>query len=216
MSHNRSGLLAGLITGLLAALICAAALGVAILFQLRMPAAITTFGNGFPLLLAVSLAMAALVSFAISVVRPRSFVLIPVAAIYAGGAVMAGQILGISIMKGVGLRTPPGEESPADLTVVTLDNFLTGLPYAPSLYQDVLAKTWTTWLCIAVATLAALILVTLRVLRVRRRQRAAAEAAQAEEKQAKEPEYRAPFEPAQAPTPKPTTDLFTPRNPTGD
>ncbi|MEV0234908.1 hypothetical protein [Nonomuraea sp. NPDC050786] len=209
MSHKRSGLLPGLVTGLIAALVCAAALGAAVLFQTRLPAAVTTFGNGHPLSLVSSLAIALIVVLAIGAVRPRSVILVPVAALYAGGAVAAGQIAGSSIMIGATLRTPPAERGPADLADITLDNFSAGLPYAPSLYRDPLSETWAAWLYIGVAALAALVLLTLRVTRVRRAQRALA----AGEASAEEPEYRAPFEPAQAPTPKATADLFTPRKP---
>ncbi|WP_433429719.1 hypothetical protein [Nonomuraea sp. CA-141351] len=212
MSHNRSGLLPGLVAGLLAALVCAAALGAAVLFQTRLPAAVATFGNGHPLSLVSSLAIALIVALAIGAVRPRSVVLVPMAALYAGAAVAAGQIVGSSIMIGATLRTPPAERGPADLADITLDNFSAGLPYAPSLYRDPLSETWAAWLYIAVAALAALALLTLRVTRVRRAQRTLA----AEEAEKPEPEYRAPFEPAQAPAPKPATDLFTPRKPAKD
>ncbi|MEV1176970.1 hypothetical protein [Nonomuraea sp. NPDC049784] len=214
MSHKRSGLLPGLVAGLLAALVCAAALGAAVLFQTRLPVAVATFGNGHPLSLASSLAIALIISLAIGAVRPRSVVLVPVAALYAGGAVAAGQIVGSSIMIGATLRTPPAERGPADLADITLDNFSAGLPYASSLYRDPLSETWAAWLYIAVAALAALALLTLRVARVRRAQRTLA--AEETEKPEPEPEYRAPFEPAQAPAPKPTTDLFTPRKPAKD
>ncbi|GAA3605148.1 hypothetical protein GCM10022419_107430 [Nonomuraea rosea] len=209
MSHKRSGLLPGLLTGLLTALICAAALGAAVLFQERMPSGVTTFGNGFPLSLALSLAIALLVAFAMGAVRPRSVVLLPFSALYAGGAVAAGQVAGKSIMIGA-LAAAPTERGPADLADVTLDNFLAGLPSAPSLYRGSPAETWAAWLYVGVAALAALALLTLRVIRVRRAQRAELTEA-AEESQ--EPEYRAPFEPAQAPAQQPTTDLFAPRKP---
>ncbi|MGW0803689.1 hypothetical protein [Nonomuraea sp. NPDC002799] len=212
MSHNRSGLLPGLIAGLVAALICAAGLGAAVLFQQRMPSAITTFGNGFPLSLALSLVIAVAVALAIGGVRPRSFVLLPVSLLYAGGAVAAGQVAGSSLMIGAALRTPPAEHGPADVTDITLDNFWAGLPYAPSLYQDPLTETWSAWLYIAVAAVAAVALVALRVVRVRRAERAQA----AQEEESQEPEYRAPFEPAQQPPPKPGSDLFTPHKPARD
>ncbi|TMR94678.1 hypothetical protein [Nonomuraea basaltis] len=212
MSHKRSGLLPGLLIGLVAALTCAAALGAAVLFQTRLPAAVTTFGNGHPLSLVLSLAIALLIALVIGAVRPRSITLIPVAALYAGGAVVAGQIAGSSMMIGATLRTPPAERGPADLSDITMDNFSAGLPHAPSLYQDPLSETWPAWLYIAVAALAALALVTRRVLRIRRTHRT--EAAQEEETQ--EPEYRAPFEPAQSPDQQPAGDLFTPRKPARD
>ncbi|QFY10809.1 hypothetical protein GBF35_33120 [Nonomuraea phyllanthi] len=214
MSHKRSGLLPGLITGLIAALICAAALGAAVLFQTRLPAAVAGFGNGYPLSVASSLVIALLVALAMGAVRPRSVVLVPIAAVYAGGAVAAGQVVGSSIMIGTALRTPPAERGPADLSDVTLDNFTAGLPYAPSLYKDPLSETWAAWLYIAVAALAALALLTLRVIRIRRRQRV--EQPETAGQPEGEPEYRAPFEPLQAPTPKPTADLFTPRGPAKD
>lgn len=221
MSHKRSGLLSGLLTGLLAALVCAAGLGAAILFQQRLPSAVMSFGRGVPISLALSLLIAVVVALAISAVRPRSRALLPLAALYAGGAVAAGQITGKAIMDGAALRTPG--RSGAELADVTLDNLNAGLGGALSLYQGTLMQTeaagrtltptGAAWLCIAVAALAALALVALRVALVRRAQRAD-EAAQ--EETAPEPEYRAPFEPAQQPTPKPSADLFTPRDPARD
>ncbi|MGN9840531.1 hypothetical protein ACTMTI_20635 [Nonomuraea sp. H19] len=210
MSHKRSGLLPGLVIGLVAALICAAALGAAVLFQGRLPVALTAFGNGVPLSLALSLAIALLISLSMGAVRPRSGILPPMAALYAGGAVVAGQIAGSSIMIGSALR---GKGTPADLADITTDNVRAGLPQALSLYREPLTETWPAWLYIAMSALAALMLVTLRVARVRRAQRThAAEQAQEE---TQEPEYRAPFEPAQSPAHKPAGDLFTPRNPAG-
>ncbi|TYB70394.1 hypothetical protein FXF51_04910 [Nonomuraea sp. PA05] len=212
MSHKRSGLLSGLLTGLLAALLCAAGLGAAILFQQRLPAAVMTFGGGLPVSLALSLLIAVVVALAIGAVRPSSLTLLPLAALYAGGAVAAGQITGKAVMDGAALRTP--QRSTMDVTVgdVTLENFNAGLGDALSLYRGALTQTWAAWLCIAVAALAALALVTLRVTRVRRALRAERAAEEAEP----EPEYRAPFEPAQQPTPKPSADLFTPRDPARD
>lgn len=216
MSHKRSGLLWGLFTGLLAALVCAAGLGAAILFQQRLPSAVMTFGGGLPVSLGLSLLIAVMVALAIGAVRPRSLVLPPLAALYAGGAVAAGQITGKAVMDGAALRAPDrsGAGLRAELGDVTLDNLNAGLGDALSLYRGTLTETWAAWLCIAVAALAAFALVTLRVARVRRAQRAEEAAAQAEEDQ--EPEYRAPFEPAQQPAPKPATDLFTPRDPARD
>ncbi|SDL04309.1 hypothetical protein [Nonomuraea jiangxiensis] len=206
MSHNRSGLLPGLLAGLLAALVCAAALGAAVLFQDRLPGVLTQFGNGLPLSLALSLVIAMVVAFAMGAVRPRNIVLLPLSALYAGGAVVAGQITGSSIMAGTILRTPPDQRAPAGLADVTVPNFTEGLPTALSLYQAPLAEMWAVWLYIAVAALAALCLLTFRVVRVRRAQTAPAEP------EPQEPEYRAPFEPAQPPK----QDLFTPRRPARD
>ncbi|MEO3804844.1 hypothetical protein [Nonomuraea sp. B1E8] len=214
MSHKRSGLLSGLIVGLLAGLVCAAGLGAAVLLQESLPGDITTFGNGLPLPLALSLVIALVVSFAMGSVRPRTFVLVPIATLYAGGAVAAGQIAGLAIMIGSAKRAP-GRQTPAGLSDITLPSFTEGLPEALALYRDPLTETWPAWLYIAVAALAALVLVALRVTRVRRSQRV--QEAQVEEaEEPREPEYRAPFEPAQAPVPKPTTDLFTPRKPARD
>jgi hypothetical protein len=210
MSHKRSGLLWGLLAGLLAALVCAAGLGAAILFQQRLPGAVMSFGGGLPVSLALSLLIAVVVALAIGAVRPRSLLLLPIAALYAGGAVAAGQVTGKAVMDGAALRTP--DRSPAGMGDVTLENLNAGLEGALSLYRGTLTETWAAWLCIAVAALAAFALVALRVTRVRRAQRAEEAAAQAEQ----EPEYRAPFEPAQQPTPKPAADLFTPRNPARD
>ncbi|MCK2216606.1 hypothetical protein MF672_022795 [Actinomadura sp. ATCC 31491] len=216
MSHNRSGLLAGLLMGLVAALVGAAALGAAVLFQTRLPAAVTTFGNGHPVSLVTSLIVALLVALAIGAARPRTFVLVPVAGLYAGAAMAAGQVLGSSVMIGAALRTPPAERHPADVSDITWDNFTAGLPYAPNLYRDPIAETWAAWLYLAVAALAALLLVTLRVLRARRAHRRLTAAAAEQADPSSEPGYRAPFEPAQPPSQQPTADLFTPRKPSRD
>ncbi|MFC5834945.1 hypothetical protein [Nonomuraea insulae] len=205
MSHKRSGLLSGLIVGLLAALICAVGLGAAVLFQQSLPEAVMSFGGGLPISLALSLLIAVVVAFAIGAVRPGSLVLLPFAALFAGGAVMAGQVTGSSIMLGA------DHDTPADLGDVNLPTFNAGLQDALSLYREPPAETWAAWLYIAVAALAAFALLTLRVVRVRRAQRADSSA-----EESQEPEYRAPFEPAQQPTPKPTADMFTPRNPAKD
>ncbi|PRX52840.1 hypothetical protein B0I32_130115 [Nonomuraea fuscirosea] len=217
MSHKRSGLLSGLIAGLLAALVCAAGMGMVVLFQQSLPAAVITFWGGHPVLLGLSLVIAALVALAMGAVRPRSLVLLPFAALFAGGAVAAGQITGSSILYGAALRGPAPEPAPADLGDIDMTNFNTGLQDALALYRGPLAETWSAWLYVAVAAVAAFALLTLRVTRVRRAQRAQrAEEDAAEAEETKEPEYRAPFEPAQQPTPKSTAELFTPRNPVKD
>ncbi|SDK48692.1 hypothetical protein SAMN05421874_10835 [Nonomuraea maritima] len=212
MSRKRSGLLPGLVLGLVTALVCSACLGAAVLFQRSLPEAVTGFWSGLPLSLGLSVLIALLVALAIGAVRPRSLLLVPLAALYAGGAVVAGQIAGVSIMIGAPLRTPPAEPRAAQLSDVTVANFTEGLPGALALYRQPLAEAWAVWLYIAVAALVSLLLVTFRVTRVRRAHRAESEATE----QATEPEYRAPFEPAQQPAQKPAPDLFTPRNPTQD
>ncbi|MGP3963775.1 hypothetical protein ACTWPT_48210 [Nonomuraea sp. 3N208] len=208
MSHKRSGLLPGLAVGLVAALICAAGLGAAVLFQTRLPYAVTTFGNGHPLSVALSFLIALLITLAIGAVRPRSVILIPVGALYAGAAVAAGQIAGLSVMAGAAMH---GKDTPAELSDITLTNASDGLSHAFSLYGGPLTNTWPVWLYIAVAALSALLLLALRVSRIRRTQRAE------EPEQQEEPEYRAPFEPAQTPAKEqPAGDLFTPRKPARD
>jgi hypothetical protein len=211
MSHKRSGLVPGLAVGLLAALICAAAVGAAVMFQNRLPLDVRTFGNGYPLSVALSLVIALVVALAIGSVRPRSAVLPGVAGLYAGGAMAAGQITGSSIMWGATTRE---RGRPVDLSDITLDNLSGGLSHALSLYRTGLTESWPVWLSIAVAALAALLLVTLRVVRVRRAQ--SAELTAAEEQDAEEPEYRAPFEPAQPPAQQPAGNLFTPHKPARD
>ncbi|MGI5289427.1 hypothetical protein ACQEVF_39660 [Nonomuraea polychroma] len=208
MSHKRSGLLPGLAAGLVAALVCAAGLGAAILFQSRLPTEVTAFGNGLPLSVALSLLIALLVALAIGAVRPRNRALIPVGALYAGGAVVAGQIAGSSIMAGAAMR---GRDTPAQLSDITVTNASEGLSSTLSLYRGPLTETWPVWLYIAVAALAALLLLALRVSRVRR-----AQFPEAATEEQEEPEYRAPFEPVQSPAKQPAGDLFTPRQPAGD
>ncbi|MCF6470894.1 hypothetical protein FAF44_21210 [Nonomuraea sp. MG754425] len=213
MSHKRSGLLPGLFMGLPAALVCAAGLGAAILFQQSLPGAVMSFGGGLPISLALSLLIAVVVALATGAARPSSLALLPIATLYAGGAVVAGQVTGKAMLVGADLRAPDG--SPAGVGDVGLDTLNAGLPDALSMYRAPLADSWAAWLSIAVAALAALALITLRVLRVRRARRAEAEA-DAQAPETREPEYRAPFEPAQQPTPKTTADLFTPRKPADD
>ncbi|WP_223167501.1 hypothetical protein [Nonomuraea sp. SYSU D8015] len=196
-------MLRGLAIGLMAALICAAAVGAAVLFQNRLPSAVRMFGNGYPLSVALSLVIALVVVVAMG--RPRGLVLPVVAALYAGGAVAAGQIAGSSIMWSA---TSRGQGAPLEPADITLDALSGGLPQALSLYRAGLTESWPAWLSIAVAALAALLLLALRVARVRRAETAA------EEQEA--PEYRAPFEPAQRPAESSPGDLFTPRKPARD
>ncbi|MEW9551805.1 hypothetical protein [Nonomuraea sp. NPDC050783] len=208
MSHNRSKPLIGLVAGLVAALVCAAGLGAAVLFQNHLPAAVRTFGNGHPLSAGLSLVIAVVIALAVGAARPRGAVLPVVAALYAGGAVMAGQIVGSSVMEGALARRPGVPLGVAD---VTLANFLGGLSGGLGRYGARLSESWPVWTYIGVAALAALLLVTLRVLRLRRADRRPA--GDGEEPDGREPEYRAPFEPAQPTPDQPTTDLFTPRKP---
>jgi hypothetical protein len=211
MSHKRSGLLAGLVIGLLAALTCATALGAAVMYQNGLPTAVKTFGNGYPLSLGPSLVIALIIALAMGRARPSSIILPVAGGLYAGGAVVAGQITGLSIMWGVNGK---GRGLPIDVADITLDHFSAGLPFALSLYRARLTETWPAWLSIALAAVAALLLLTLRVTRVRRAERAARAASGEQEQQ--EPEYRAPFEPAQSPAGQPATNLFTPRKPARD
>lgn len=224
MSHKRSGLLSGLFFGLLAALVCAAGLGVAVLFQESLPEAVTGFGGGVPVSLALALIIAVIVALAMGARRPRSLLLLPFAFLYGGAAVAAGQITGSSVLIGADLRAP-GDRAPAGFSDVDLPTFNAGLPHALRVYREPLAETWPAWLYIAVAALAASALLTLRVVRVRRAQRADAadspdgpgnSGGPAQSGDSDKTEYRAPFEPAQPPAPKPTTDLFTPRKPARD
>ncbi|WP_327580820.1 hypothetical protein OHA25_32970 [Nonomuraea sp. NBC_00507] len=209
MSHKRSGLLPGLAAGLVAALVCAAGMGMAIAFQRSLPIEVRTFGNGYPLSIALSLVVALIVALAMGMARPRSVALPAVAALYAGGAVAGGQIIGKAIIWGALTR---GRGTPIDLADITLDNFFGGFFPALSIYSSPLGQTWPIWLSIGVAALAALLLLTLRVVsRVRRAQRTEAATEEPEE-----PDYRAPFEPAQSPAKQPAGDLFTPRKPAGD
>lgn len=221
MSHKRSGLLSGLFFGLLAALICAAGLGVAVLYQESLPKAVTGFGGGVPVSLALALLIAVIVALAMGARRPRSLLLLPFAFLYGGAAFAGGQITGLSVLLGARARAP---EERAGLSDVDLPTFNEGLPQALRLYRELLTET-TAWLYIVVAALAALALLTLRVLRVRRARSAGSAGSPDEPGDSGEPgapgdsgkpEYRAPFEPAQPPAPKPTTDLFTPRKPARD
>ncbi|MFI6927612.1 hypothetical protein ACIBIZ_47305 [Nonomuraea spiralis] len=215
MSHKRSGLLPGLIAGLVATLVCAAGLGFAVLFQDRLPRAVATLGNGHALSVTLSLLIALLVALAVGAARPRNRALPVVAALYAAAAVAGGQISGASIMIGAARRAPAsGTHSSPRFGDITAANAGEGLPHALAVYREPPAQTWQMWLYIAVAAVAALLLVTLRVLRVRRADRAEPAAETTDEP---EQEYRAPFEPAQAPAQQAGGgDLFTPRKPAKD
>ncbi|MEV3985010.1 hypothetical protein [Nonomuraea sp. NPDC049758] len=232
MSHKRSGLLPGLIAGLVAALVCAAALGLAVLFQDRLPKAVATLGNGHALSVTLSLLIALLVALAVGAARPRNRALPVVAALYAAAAVAGGQISGVSITIGAARRTTAtGTPFSPQIGDITAANAGEGLPRALAVYREPLAQTWQMWLYIAVAAVAALLLVTLRVFRVRRADRAALAAQEAAEEAGQE--YRAPFEPAQPPAQSSAqssaqvlaqspgqqaapADLFTPRKPARD
>ncbi|MFI7695082.1 hypothetical protein ACIBQ6_38865 [Nonomuraea sp. NPDC049655] len=228
MSHKRSGLLPGLIAGLVAALVCAAALGLAVLFQDRLPKAVATLGNGHALSVTLSLLIALLVALAVGAARPRNRALPVVAALYAAAAVAGGQISGVSIILGAARHTSAtGTPFSPQIGDITAANAGEGLPRALAVYREPLAQTWQMWLYIAVAAVAALLLVTLRVFRVRRADRAALAAQEAAEEAGQE--YRAPFEPAQPPAQSSAqvlaqspgqqaapADLFTPRKPARD
>lgn len=204
MSQPKSGLLRGIIVGLLAMLACAAAIAAALLFQDRLPRVVT---EGMHWYIGLALAGGLIVGLAMRIVRPRSLLLPPLAAIYGGAAVAVGFITGLAPSL-VPIRMNSRESGPR----LDPDDFMNGLPYAVALFTDPVKLSWRVWLPVALSALLGCTLVALKV----RRNRAAARATAPEEAEpVEEPEYRAPFEPAQSPgaAPRTTGDLFTPRDP---
>ncbi|WP_219465774.1 hypothetical protein [Nonomuraea rhizosphaerae] len=79
---------------------------------------------------------------------------------------------------------------------------------------------WAYWVVAAVAALPAFVLPLVRAVRLRRRPKPSDDSPQQEEQQQQqqpeaEPEYRGSFEPFQPPAPRPTGNLFTPRDESG-
>ncbi|MGW0480106.1 hypothetical protein [Nonomuraea sp. NPDC003214] len=210
MSQHRSGLLSGLIIGFIAMLLCAAGVAAAFLYGDRIPEAVRTFGDGVPLLAGIALVAGLLVGAAICLIRPRALVLPLVAALYGGGAVVAGAIASTAAVPGYFAYTPASEPSKPSLP--TLEAFLAALPDAAALVWPQLYRSWQVPAVVAAAALPAFLLVLVRVLRLRRKARAAAADEKPEKpEEGEEPEYRAPFEPLQAAKPATTPpSLFTP------
>ncbi|MEV0595252.1 hypothetical protein [Nonomuraea cavernae] len=210
MSQRRSGLLSGLVMGFIAMLVCGVGLGSVIVFWDYLPVFARTYGDGVPLLSALAFVAGLLVGWAIRLVRARSLVLPWAAALYATAAVPMGWIGGSAPYSHLTLGG--GRADPLTLTV---DDFLNGLPYAAQSIWRAFTSSWEPWAPLAAAAIPALVLA--RALRMRRGTRAAAKGTSKDEpvKVRPEPEYRAPFEPAQStstPVP-PVGDLFAPRKP---
>ncbi|GGO76085.1 hypothetical protein [Nonomuraea cavernae] len=215
MSQRRSGLLSGLVMGFIAMLVCAVGLGAVLVFWDYLPVFARTYGGGVPLMSALALVAGLLVGWAIRLVRARSLALPWAAALYATAAVPLGWIGGSAPY---GHLTLGGGR--ADPLTLTVDDFLDGLPYVAQTIWRAFATSWEPWVPLPVAAIPAFALVLARALRMRRGARAAAGNATKDEptEAQPEPEYRAPFEPAQsAGTPAPPAgDLFTPRKPSHD
>ncbi|MFI6603099.1 hypothetical protein ACIBHX_43240 [Nonomuraea sp. NPDC050536] len=209
MSQRRSGLLSGLIVGLIASLVCASGVAAVVYVEDRLPAVFKAW-NGWPLGAGLAVVTGLIVGGLICLVRPRGLVLPPLAALYAAAAEAAGLLVGIAPHMVVYALDTSGTAG-APLRAPGLDEFMSGMRSALSLFISPIDRSWPVWLLVAISALVAFVLVALRVRRLRRRDRAQ-EPVEAPESE--EPEYRAPFEPAQAPTQQPTADLFTPRNPT--
>ncbi|MEU0571119.1 hypothetical protein ABZ297_37795 [Nonomuraea sp. NPDC005983] len=200
MSQQRSGLLAGLIIGFFATLLGAAGFGAAIYFSARLPLEVRQFGDGVPLGGLISLALGLVVGFALWAVRPRSLVLPFAAALYACASLLLG-FLGTFVASALDTGGP----------MATADEFRRVVTAEASVFWSVLKTSSRFWLMLALAACPAFLLTLLRVLRLRRRTKLEEPAP---DEEPAEPEYRAPFEPLNAPTPnRPTTDLFTPRTP---
>lgn len=214
MSHPKSGLLRGLVTGLVVGLPLGAAglVGFAHFAWPALPDNVVHVGGRLPLQCALALLTALLVAVPMLLVRPRSLALPWAAACYGAGALALGLIV-------VEAATPlvlGGGRAPLDFGLLR-----TRTPEAARELWPTITSNWQDQIAFGIAALVPLLLVLLRALRLRAKARAAvadtttgtaAEAAPA----GQEPEYRAPFEPAQAPVQQPTADLFTPRRPAGD
>lgn len=201
MTHPTSGWLRGLIAGFVAMLAGVAGYGAAAGGFYRLPAEVRWFA-GDPALsftIAICLAGGLLIGLVMWLVRPRTYGLAVAAAVFGFGLRALGSVAA-EIGNALGMGTP----------MSAVQEFL---PQAPAFVWEVMRTSVTFWLGVAAAAVPAFLLVLLRVARLRRRARLQA---QVEEPVVveEEPEYRAPFEPAQAPTQQTTTDMFTPRKPT--
>lgn len=211
MSQRRSGLLSGLIVGFIASLVCASGVAAAVYVEDRLPALLKAW-NGWPLATGIALLAGVIIGLAMGAARPRSLLLPPLAALYAGAAEAVGLLVGIAPHSiPVILPLPLDASAPAApaLRLPRVDEIMDGLRPALDSFLGPIRVSWPVWLVVALAAMAAFLVVSLRVRRVRRRDQDPDETQDPEE-----PEYRAPFEPAQAPTQQPTADLFTPRKPT--
>lgn len=202
MSQPKSGLIPGLIVGLFAMLLCAAGLAAAFMFEDRLPA-FTRYGEGAPMAFALCVVTGLVVGLAVRAVRPRSLLLPPLSALFAAGAVFAGVVVGFSLRARPVLNAHEGTAP-----VSTVDGLVRRLDSTAALFFEPLGQSWKAWVVVAVAALTAFVVVALRVRKVRR-----ASVTEPPVEQHAEPEYRAPFEPAQPTETRPAGDLFTPRNP---
>lgn len=196
MSKQRSGLLSGLIVALIAALLSATGVAAFSWFYGHLPDSVTSFGEGVPIFVAVALLSGLIVGLAVRVVRPRSRLLPLLAGLLAAGGFLLGMVAGFAAVIYASRDThswPDADHLP------DVDSIANGFPQSLSRLGD----DWQTWAITAIPAVVAFLLVALRVRRVRRTT-SVPEAVE-------EPEYRAPFEPAQ-----PTGDLFTPRKPVKD
>jgi hypothetical protein len=202
MSQHRSGLVSGLIVGLLTAVVCAAGIGASSLYWERIPESVRTFGEGVPLLAALAFVAGVLIGWAIRLVRPRSLVLPPVSALYAAASALAGLIITVAMAPVTLFGSGPAGSPPA-LSFPTVDALVrTAQIFWPALY-----RSWHIPTILAAAALPAFALVLMRVRRLRKAAAAEPETTAAQDA---EPEYRAPFEPLQAPKPATPPSLFTP------
>ncbi|WP_214324145.1 hypothetical protein [Nonomuraea sediminis] len=208
MSQRRSGLLSGLIVGFIASLVCALGVAAAVYVEDRLPAVLKAW-NGWPLATGIALLAGVIIGLAMGAVRPRSLLLPPLAALYAGAAEAAGLLVGIAPHSIPVILPLDVSGTGAALRLPRVDEITDGLRPALGFFLEPIRVSWPIWLVVAVAAVVAFLTVALRVRRVRRRDQEPDETQEPEES-----EYRAPFEPAQAPTQQSTADLFTPRKPT--
>ncbi|NRQ36081.1 hypothetical protein HII36_30235 [Nonomuraea sp. NN258] len=217
MSRKRSGLLSGLIIGLIAALFCTAAVCAAILFSHLIPEAVMAAAEGRVFVIGLGVAAGLLLALVMMCARPRSLVLPPLAALYAAAATVLGLVVGTTAMVS-NLTSIQQVGAGVFFSEFDLGRFAEALPHSfKNMLLVTVDVTWPFWTSAASAALLAFVLVALRVRRLRRLAARAAEPVQVVEEEP-EVEYRAPFEPAQAPSGSSagTGDLFTPRKPARD
>jgi hypothetical protein len=211
MSQRRSGLLSGLVVGFIAMLLTAAGVGAALFYGARLPFEVRWAGDGLALPAAGSLLAGLAIGLSVRAVRPRSLLLPLLSALYACAALALG-FVAFSTMTMLTSGFP------------TADRFL--VANAAQLLWGLLSGSWQFGLMGGVAAVPAFLLPLMRAVRLRRvrssrhtrhrKEGPAREEAQPES----EPEYRAPFEPAQpsrqAAAPAATMNFFAPRRPGED
>lgn len=215
MSQRRSGLLSGLVVGFIAMLLTAAGVGAGLFYGARLPFEVRWAGDGLALPAAGSLLAGLVIGLSVRAVRPRSLLLPLLSALYACAALA----LGFVAFSTVTMLT-------YGFSAETADRFIGIVAGAAQILWGLLSDSWRFGLMGGVAAVPAFLLPLMRAVRLRRvrssrhtRHRKEGPARE-EERPESEPEYRAPFEPAQpsrqAAAPAATMNFFAPRRPGED